>query len=47
MKKGYPISGQQIGALCRELDLQTGGWYDNRNMVTEAERAIAYACRAV
>lgn len=47
MKKGYPISAQQIGALCRELDAMTGGWYDSRNMVTEAERAIAYAVRSV
>jgi hypothetical protein len=47
MKKGYPISALQISALCHELDVMTGGWYNNRNMVAEADRAIAYAIRSV
>jgi hypothetical protein len=47
MHKGYPISAQQIGALCRELDSTTGNWYAERNMDDEAERAIAFAIKNI
>ena len=45
MNKGYPISASQLAALGRELDMQTGGWYKDRPLESEAERAIAFACK--
>ena len=47
MKNQYPITANQIAALCTELDNETGGWYKNRNMIAEADRAIAFACKAI
>lgn len=47
MKKGYPITNLEIATLCKELDLATGGWYKDRPMESEADRAIAYACKSV
>jgi hypothetical protein len=47
MKAGYPITAGELAALGRELDAQTGGWYKDRPLEAEAERAIAYACRSV
>lgn len=44
-RKGYPITASEIANLCRELDNETGGWYAERNMEAEAERAIMFACK--
>ena len=41
--KDYPITAQEIEQLCREIDRDTGGWYDNRPMQVEAARAIEFA----
>lgn len=38
----YPINAKEIAYLCRELDLETGNWYEKRNLDTEAERALEY-----
>ena len=38
----YPINAKEISYLCRELDLETGNWYEKRNLDTEAERALEY-----
>tara|TARA_R110000744_G_scaffold100320_9_gene193480 strand:- start:3086 stop:3997 length:912 start_codon:yes stop_codon:yes gene_type:complete len=38
----YPINAKEIAFLCRELDLDTGNWYNKRNLDTEAERALEY-----
>lgn len=38
----YPITPNEIATLCREIDLETGNWYDNRPLHIEAERAIEY-----
>jgi len=43
IRNGYPITPLQIANLCREIDAETGGWYKNRNMETEAARAITFA----
>jgi hypothetical protein len=43
IKDGYPITSKEIADLCRQLDADTGGWYQKRPLETEAERAIAYA----
>lgn len=47
MLKGYPITANEIAKLCKELDDSTGSWYKDRDMITEADRAIAYACKAI
>lgn len=47
MKKGYPITAPEISMLARELDLSTGGWYKDRPLEQEAEKAIAYACKSL
>ena len=42
VKNKYPITSQEITNLCRELDTETGNWYENRPMEKEADRAIEY-----
>lgn len=41
--KNYPITAHEIDQLCRELDGETGNWYNNRPMTVEAARAIEFA----
>ena len=43
IKSKYPITPQQIAAMCRQLDQETGQWYDNRPLEREASSAIEYA----
>ena len=43
IKKGYPITANEIEVLCREFDSHTGGWYENRPMIVEANNALEYA----
>ena len=31
--------------MCRELDMDTGNWYDKRPMDKEAERALEYVMK--
>lgn len=38
----YPITPTEIETLCREIDQDTGNWYNKRPMQIEAERAINY-----
>lgn len=40
--RGYPINADEIEALCREFDRDTGHWYKSRPMNVEAERARAH-----
>jgi hypothetical protein len=47
MRRGYPITPQEVSALCREIDLETGGWYKSRPMEIEASRAIEFASRGL
>jgi hypothetical protein len=42
IRREYPITAKEIADLCRELDAETGNWYQNRPLETEAERAIEY-----
>lgn len=46
IKSGYPITQSEIGALCREIDMETGGWYKDRNLEMEASRAIEFVYRS-
>lgn len=43
ISKGYPINANQIEDLCRQFDLDTGKWYENRPMNVEANNALEYA----
>jgi len=45
LKNKYPITAQEIAELCRELDIETGNWYENRPLEVEADRALEYAYR--
>lgn len=45
VRRGYPITSQQIAELCKHFDTDTGNWYENRPLNVEAERAIEYAYR--
>ena len=43
VKAKYPITAKEIAQLCREIDNETGGWYDNRPLEREASSAIQFA----
>ena len=43
VKAKYPITAKEIAQLCREIDNETGGWYDNRPLEREATSAIQFA----
>ena len=43
IKNKYPITGHQIASMCKQLDAETGGWYDNRPLEREANSAIQWA----
>lgn len=45
--KGYPITSGEIGELVREFDLENGGWYKNRPIEEEANRAIDYVFKGM
>ena len=42
MSKGYPITPKEIEYICRDLDTDTGGWYQKRDLEKEAARAIEF-----
>lgn len=43
IERGYPITALQIVELCRQFDIETGNWYENRPMEVEANNALEYA----
>jgi hypothetical protein len=45
IKAKYPISAKEIAWMCRELDMDTGNWYENRPLDKEAIRALDYVMR--
>jgi len=45
VKNEYPITSREISEMCRQLDLETGNWYENRPLDKEADRAIEYVYR--
>lgn len=45
IKAEYPISPKEIADMCRELDNDTGKWYDNRPLEIEANGAIEFIYR--
>jgi hypothetical protein len=38
----YPITSREIAQLAREIDMETGNWYEDRPLELEADRAIEY-----
>lgn len=42
IKSEYPITSYEISKLCKELDIDTGNWYNNRPMELEANSAIEF-----
>jgi hypothetical protein len=42
IKKKYPINADQIAELCKQIDMDNGGWYNNRPLKKEADGAIEY-----
>lgn len=45
IKRGYPITPDEVSRLCLDIDRDTGGWYKNRPIILEASRAIDYALK--
>jgi len=45
ISKGYPITSKEIEYLIRDLDADTGNWYEKRPINKEAERAIEFVFR--
>ena len=43
VKNKYPITQNQMVEMCKQLDGETGGWYESRPLYTEAERALKFA----
>ena len=41
-QRGYPITSTEIAHICRSLDMDTGNWYEKRDLETEANRAIEF-----
>jgi hypothetical protein len=47
VKNQYPITANEITNMCREFDMDTGNWYENRPMNKEADRALEYVYRNI
>ena len=47
VSNNYPITAQHIAELCKEIDNETGQWYDNRPLEKEADRAIEFVYKNV
>lgn len=47
IKKKYPITAREIAILCKQFDIDTGNWYENRPLETEADRALEYVYRNI
>jgi len=45
IKRQYPITPKEIAELCKQFDTDTGNWYANRPLESEADRAIEYVYR--
>ena len=43
--KEYPITAREITAMCKQLDAETGNWYEDRPLELEATGAIEYVYR--
>ena len=46
LRRGYPVTPNQIETLCKEIDSETGGWYKHRPLGLEAARALEFALKS-
>lgn len=46
VKANYPITPREIATLCKQLDAETGNWYENRPWELEANSAIEFIYRS-
>lgn len=42
IRRGYPITPNQIAQLCKEIDADNGSWYQDRPLEREAARALEF-----
>ena len=42
VERNYPITAREVAEMCKQFDLDNGGWYDKRPLDVEADRAIEY-----
>jgi len=42
VRNKYPITAQEIADMCRQFDIETGNWYENRPLEKEADRALEF-----
>lgn len=47
LDKKYPITPTEIAQLCHEFDNETGGWYKDRPLETEADRALEFVYKHI
>lgn len=45
IRQNYPITAKEIEIMCRQLDIETGGWYKNRPLNQEASRALDFVMK--
>ena len=45
VKRGYPITSQQIAELCKQFDIDNGNWYENRPLDKESDIPLEYIYR--
>lgn len=45
IRRNYPITAKEIEILCRQIDMETGGWYKNRPLNQEASRALDFVMK--
>jgi len=46
IKANYPITAREIATLCKQLDAESGNWYENRPWELEANSAIEFIYRS-
>jgi len=47
IRNKYPITSAEVAQLCRELDMDTGNWYENRPLDKEADRALEFVYKNI
>lgn len=47
LKRNYPITPKEIATLCKQIDADTGCWYQHRPLELEASRALDYALKNI
>jgi hypothetical protein len=45
IRQNYPITPKEIEIICRQIDMETGGWYKNRPLNKEANRALDFVMK--